>query len=294
MRRLLARAAVVCTLLLIAACSDSPAGPTPPPDTQPPPPPPPTNTAPVIESIAVQGTRWNEPPNFADLSESVDVTAVVRDQETTVEQFQYVWTATTGTFSGTGAHVSWQAPAAFATPASVTLTLEVVERYGTNLENRVNRTATLSLHDSVKEVGDMSRQFLLDFSDTNIKDASYIMRNFGGVGTCPQPNEVSDERAQVTNHYMNFRMLDYRVGTPTVSVNFGGSCPFRFKSGDACAVLPVYWHSFNMSENKPERVEGDDIIAAAYSKVDTRWWLCASDFDGRSLLAGSTRSFYIR
>jgi hypothetical protein len=295
MMRCCLRAVVFAALMLIAACGDTPMQPTPQPGVnQPPPPPPVNNTAPTIDSITVQGTRRNEPPNFADVSETVDVTAVVRDQETPVEQLQYVWTATAGTISGTGAKVSWQAPAAIQAPIAVTVTLEIVERYGTNQVNRATRSAPLSLHDSAKEVGDMSRKFLLDFSDTNIKDAAIIMQNFGNAATCPQPNEVTDERGQVTNHYQNYRMIEYRVGEPVTTVNFGGSCPFRSKRGDACALVPVYWHSVHVPTNRTERVQGTDVIAASYSPADNRWWLCASDFDGVSLLKSTTQSFYIR
>lgn len=241
----------------------------------------------------MQGTRPNQPPSFADVGETVDVTATVVDQETPVDQLQYVWTATAGEFSGSGARVRWQAPGDATTPSRVTLTLAVVERYGTNLEHRVTRTHDVALHHSRREVGDMARQFLLDFSNTDLKDASVIMRNFGGAGTCPDPREVEAERNDVIRHYSNFRMMDFRVGEASVSVNFGGTCPYRGKQGDACAVIPVYWDSLNVPENRRDRVEGDDIIAAAYSRADSRWWLCASDFDGRSLLRAG-ESFYIR
>src|SRR4051812_4325134 len=150
---------------------------------------PPSNDLPVIDSVVVQGTRAKEPASFADLGETVIVTATVKDAETAVDQLQYVWTATAGTFSGTGASVAWQAPAQApagvtgVTPSDVTITLTVTEKYGSPggpllFEHSASKTAAVSLHDSVKEVGTMARQFLLDFSDTNIKDADFIMRNF--------------------------------------------------------------------------------------------------------------------
>jgi hypothetical protein len=257
---------------------------------------PPPNNTPVIQGITIQGSRAMQPPNFADIGEAIDVAATVRDDETAVEQLQYVWSAPVGTFSGTGAKVSWHAPASIQAPNEVTIRLEVVEKYGQNqmFEHRASSTATLSLHDSVKEVGDMSRQFLLDFSDTNIKDTAYIMRNFAAPAQCPQPSEVLEERDQVTNHHTNFRMIDFRIGVPSVTVSFGGSCAITGKRGDACAVVPAFWHSMNLQTNRPERVDGDDILAAIYSTADSRWFLCASNYIGRSLLSRSTPSFYIR
>ena len=37
----------------------------------------------------------------------------------------------------------------------------------------------------------MARQFLLDFSDSSIRDVDYIMRNFGSATTCPDVGEVA-------------------------------------------------------------------------------------------------------
>ena len=119
----------------------------------------------------MQGTRVNEPPNFADLLEDVDVAATVTDVESQPSTFTYNWTAPVGTFIGTGATVKWRAPAAAATPLNVILTLEVVETYtsqGQSVQNKVTRTATVRLHNSVLEVTDISRQFLLDFSDSSL------------------------------------------------------------------------------------------------------------------------------
>ncbi len=93
-----ARYAPILAVTVIAlACGDSPNNPGP--INPPPPPPPVNNTAPVITSITVQGTRRNEPANFADVSEAVAVTAVVTDVETNVDLLQYNWTATLGSFS---------------------------------------------------------------------------------------------------------------------------------------------------------------------------------------------------
>ena len=275
----------------IIACGESGPGPSPMPP--PPPPPPPVNNVPVIESITVQGTRNRQPASFADLNETVNVVATVRDDETAVDQLTYNWSAPSGTFSGTGARVTWQAPADAATPAVVTLTLQVVERYGTGLEHRVSRTVDVALHNSVKDVGDMARRFLLEFSDTNNKSAADIMRDFGTAATCPQPREIDSERDDVTNHFTNFRMMDFRIGPASVTVNFGGSCPFRGKLGDACAVVPAYWDSVDLRNNQRGAVTGNDIIAAAYSRTDRRWWLCASDYDGIAV-SGAVMSFYLR
>jgi hypothetical protein len=243
----------------------------------------PPNSPPVIDGIAVKGSRVNEPVNFADVAETVQVTAAVRDAETSPSALQYQWSADAGTFSGAGAAVTWTAPASV--PAGpVTISLTVVESFGAGSnagQNKVSSTAPVSVHDSIKEVGDMSRQFLLDFSDTNITDAGYIMRNFSKA-RCPQPSEVDAERDDVVKNYTNFTMQSFRIGTPAVTVAFGGSCPVpgrAAKRGDACAIVPSFWDSILHVDNIRRAVDGNDIIAAAYSGDDKRWWLCASAYD---------------
>ena len=84
----------------------------------------------------------------------------------------------------------------------------------------------------------MARQFLLDFSDSSIRDVDYIMRNFepGCYGT-------ADERQQVQDNRADYRIVDSSVGPATTTVGFGGVCPFRSRPGDACARVPVMWDS---------------------------------------------------
>src|SRR5262245_47581841 len=97
---------------LAFACSGS-GNPYTPPTPNPPNPPnpnPPANNLPVIDSITFQGTRLKEPADFADVAETVPVVAKVHDDETAADQLEYQWTATAGTFSGSGANVTWTAP----------------------------------------------------------------------------------------------------------------------------------------------------------------------------------------
>lgn len=281
------------TLLLAAACNS----PTKPTVQNPPPPPPPPkvdNAPPVIGAFTVQGTRPNEPANFADVSEEVPVNAVVTDADSTgrVGDLEFFWTAGVGTFIGSGTSVVWKAPASIDAPTVVTLTLEVVETYsseGKNVENRVTSSTTVSLHDSVKEVGDMAVQFLRDFSDTGIKDASYVMRNFE-----PTCYGTADETADVAQHILNYTVTKWRVEAPATTIAFGGSCPFRapLRPGDACVQVRTFWAStanrnvYDIFGNlifKPgdtSTASGVDQVVAMYYKNQNRWRLCASDFNG--------------
>jgi hypothetical protein len=272
--------------LLAGACGETPIQPTPNPGTGGQNTTPPPNNAPVVESITIQGSKPNEPANFADVGEAVAVSVKVRDDETAVEQLQYTWTATSGSFSGTGANVTWTAPATLpGTPSStsgqtVTVTLTVVERYGPappQFEHRVTSTSTLSLHDSPNEVGQLSWQFLMDFSDSSIRDVDFIMRNFSRA-RCPRPSDVDAEFADVTRDRRELRRTSYTVTRVPATVNFRGTCPLGNSRGDACAVVPVVWADIFLPTNTPGFTRGNDVMAAAYSPEDGRWWLCASTY----------------
>jgi hypothetical protein len=270
--------------LIVAACGSSPLVPTPPgggggggPVTPPP------NNLPVIDSIAIQGTRSKEPANFADLGEGVLVTAKVHDDETAADQLEYQWSATVGTFTGTGASVVWVAPASATTPADVTITLKVVEKYGfpgvpPAFSHDVSGTAALSLHDSVAEVGGMARQFLLDFSDSSIRDVPRIMRNFDmSCGSAAQ-----DEFDQVANNRQVFNIFRWNIGPASVTIPFGNAfCPIpghRIQRGDACAAVPSHWESTVLSDRSVQIVDGIDFVSAYYHQDSKTWKLCDSQF----------------
>ena len=279
-QRMLAGAMAGAAALLIVACGGTPTTPSAGGNnggmnTQPPP-----NNPPVIDSISIQGTRSKEPANFADAGEAIAVTAKVHDDETPVDQLQYVWTAPVGTFSGSGATVTWTAPSAVAAPSDVVLTLEVIEKYGfpggpLQFEHDVSGTSTLSLHNSTTEVGDMARQFLLDFSDSTITDVAFVMRNFqpGCYGTQPETEQVTDNRAK-------YFITDWSVGVANVIEGFSSVGPVFGQHGDAFAGVPVHWHSRVLAGGPDESNSGTDWVAAFYYPDQKRWRLCDSRYDG--------------
>jgi len=252
---------------------------------------PPQNNPPVINAIAIQGLRPGQPSGFADVSESISVTASVQDDETAIDQLQYTWSAPAGTFTGTGKSVTWQAPATAATPVDVPITLVVTERYGNSsgstFEHTVTKIATVSLHNSTREVGDMARQFLVEFSDSNIKDVTSVMRNFSDAtpachsGKVAETNDVSDNR-------VNYHIDQFSVGQASVTTRFGGICPNRNRRGDACALVDVDWRSTRLTDDPAtgakkgdkEHVAGVDQVTAIYIPDQKKWGLCESDFIG--------------
>ncbi|MGE5815498.1 MAG: IPT/TIG domain-containing protein, partial [Acidobacteriota bacterium] len=163
------------------------------------------NAPPVISSLSAKGTKPQEPAQFADVGETINVSAAVTDAETPVPQLTFAWTATVsgsepvGSFSGSGTNVTWTAPAAFSgTPTTVKVTLKITERYQTTddvglpitRENVVEKSTDLRLHNSAKEVSDLASAFLLAFSQQ--KPVDEIMKDF--TTSC---SDAASERADV-------------------------------------------------------------------------------------------------
>ena len=242
-----------------------------------------SNPPPTIKSMSAKGRKANKPAGFADLGETIDVTAIVEDAETALNKLTYQWTASIGTVTGTGPVVTWQAPAAGTTPTDVTITLTVVETYKAadasglpvDKENKVSSTAKIALHNSVKEIGDMTSDFLVNFSHSDI-GVDQVLRDFSTSCT-----GYASERADVIANRTNFTITAYSVLAPSVTINFGGTCPFRSRPGDACTATAVQWTSKNKSTGVVGTTKGTDYVTGVFDRG--RWWLCDSDYDGTSV-----------
>lgn len=233
------------------------------------------STPPTITALSARGSKTNEPANFADVGEAITVTATVQDTDTPLAQLTYEWSAPSGTFSGTGASVTWTAPASART---VTLTLTVSD--GT----RVSRTVDVSVHDSTKEVGDLAVLFLNDFSDSN-KSPDFVMRNFSTGSRCAA--ERAAEFQDVVENRVRYQILSSNIGAASVKVDFASKpCTYTPVNGDACAAVPARWQSRCLVTNE-ECIAGQegpsagiDHVTAVYEQDG--WKLCASRFQGQS------------
>jgi hypothetical protein len=239
------------------------------------------NPPPVISSLVVQSTRTNAPSNFADVGEEVVATATVQDAQTPVSQLVFEWSADGGTFTGTGPSVRWRAPTGAATPAQLKVTVKVTEPVD-GASQSVSSAVTVRVHDSIKEIADLSVQFLLDFSQQKLSPEN-VVRNF--YAGCPGRES---ELADVKNNQTYYTINSYTIGTPTsATINFGGTCPFRNKTGvDGCVQTPVEWHATYKPTGLTETSKGTDQTTAVYR--ESRWWLCDSDFDGTTTRPFST------
>jgi len=246
-----------------------------------------TNQPPSIGGITSRSTRAKAPSAFADLDDTLTVTATVSDAETPADQLRYEWTADAGAFSGTGREVTWRAPAQATTPAEVRLNLVVVETYQTvnaqglpvTAEHRVPGAFTVRLHASAKEVRDMAVEFLVDFSQQRLSPEQ-VVRNF--TDTC---RGKASELEDVRRNQQEFTITSYNIEpNPPVEVAFGSYCRDRDRFGDACAYIPVRWESTRKSDGRHVVSFGTDQVNAVYE--NNRWRLCDSDFLGTTTVNG--------
>jgi hypothetical protein len=245
------------------ACGGPPAGPTPPP----PPPPPPVvvNTAPVIRSIRVAASR-------VEVDQDVDVTAEVEDAETNPDQLTYEWTATAGTFTGSGRSVTWRLPkGATETPVNVTVSLVVVERYTEvanslvlTRENRVTQSAApFRAHDSDAELRQISIEFLVYlFGNSSVTPPACL------VDFSDSCQGKQAELQDIENNRRTFVILSAHATVASVSI-----------SGDrmsADVIAPCTFRDREIATGREATSTGDCYLTAVYERE--RWWLCSSSF----------------
>jgi hypothetical protein len=270
----------------MAACGGPSSGPSPvtqqPPSPGPPSAGPSANLAPVIEGVTVDAAR-------AEVDTDVTLTAVVKDEDTPLDQLTFQWKADAGTFGGEGASVKWRAPKG-QTPADYEIALTVTETYGTPDASGVRpqnvsaaKSPVIRVHNSPKELGDMSLQFLSDFANSSIP-ASVCVRDF--TDSC---KGKADERADIEWNRAHLDILSSSLALRAVSVNASGitanitvSCTFTSKirvcdPGDKLCVV-----------GEVGTARGDCLLTGKYEQK--RWWLCDSHFLGR--LTGSMRLFF--
>jgi hypothetical protein len=257
-----------------------------------------SNRPPVISSFRSVGSRNNQPSGFADIDETVQITATVTDAETPVSSLTYEWTAP-GALTPAGATVSWKIPSSFAsgTPSTVMIGLNVIEKFTEGAVQHTQATAgsfAMRVHDSQKEVMDAGEDFLTLFSNSSYT-TSQVLHNFsttcdGGAGRANEAVDVDRNRRDYTQDFNAFR-INRR---PPVTFNFRGSCVLPDgrvqRNIDACSSYTVHWEVTKKAGGGREITDGVDYVSAVLE--NDRWLLCHSDFIGtsRNALTGEIRA----
>lgn len=272
-------ACVIACCAVVYACGGSPTNPGPPP-----PPPPPPNQAPVVESISSDVSRL-------EVGTEVIFTATVRDAETPISQLLFEWAADAGTFSGAGASISWRPPDNATTPADFVIRLTVREPYGTappggeRPEHRVTANSNpVRVHNSPKELGDMTMRFLGDFANSSVSPDTCV-REFSD--SCPEKaverKEIEGNRRDYQILSSSLRLREVTVSSDRMHAQIRANCAFTSR---VLACVPDTSVP-NCSVGATERVDGDCLLTAIYER--DRWWLCDSKFQG--MLVPAMRGF---
>ena len=258
--RCLVRGALIAAAIGAAACKGA---------TQPAPPIV-NNTAPTIESIAMAGPR-------AEADRPIQVTAVVRDLESTLDRLTFTWSATpqTGAFGGTTtlagnqATNTWRPPTGQPTPDLYTVTLTVTESFtsgGQPRANVVSSSTTVRYNDSPAEVLFLARDFLVSkFGNFNVGPAEAVS-NFSDscAGKAEELEDVQDNRAEVrilSALFLNpVATFDNTMTRGTVE----GQCRFE--------DIP----NSGPNAGKRQFVSGTCRLTTVYENF--RWFLCDSNF----------------
>jgi hypothetical protein len=248
------------------------------------------NPAPVIAAIRSTGPLPGQPSGFADLGQTLTISATVLDAESSADSLEYEWSGP-GAFEGGGATIRWRAPDRLpSTPATIALKLVVIERYrfGRLAEgNRVEKTLAVRVHNSQQEILDMGEDFLTLFSRSEIS-TEQVLHNFSP--TCDGGRGRRDEAADTMNARLKYRQdfNRFRIARlPPVRFNFDGVClafGTRIRPADACSLFNVHWEFTYLVDEDTHKAgergvtDGTDHVTAVLEDGD--WKLCHSDFNG--------------
>ena len=233
------------------------------------------NTAPIIDSLTMASAR-------AEADRPIQVTAVVRDAESTIDKLTYTWSASpqAGSFGGTMSFIgnqvinTWWPPKGETTPDVYTITLTVSEAYtsaGQAKQNVVPSSTTVHYNDSLKEMTDLAYDFLVyKFGNFNVSPAEAVS-NFSN--SCPGK---AAEMHQIENNRRDYHILSASFPAPVASTNSSlttgkveGPCTFEDIPGPG-----------QDNEGRREFVHGTCLLTTVYESETFRWRLCDSFFNG--------------
>src|SRR5262245_9923497 len=205
------------------------------------------------------------------------------------ERLEYDWSATAGTFTGSGPTVRWHAPGA-ALPDVQLLTLNVIDRYTLVGDGRPRplidgATARLTVHvnDSPIELNKLAFTFIYDFVHPE-RSAAYCVRNFSDNcgGKADEFGDIVRNRAQfiVNPAASTFTFRSMSFNTP-------GNVPDQATA--ATVRLNCRFVSVRRETGLTEVADGVCRLTNVYENY--HWRLCESLFDAVAPPAASAFIF---
>jgi len=225
-------------------------------------------TPPVIRSIAVPTTR-------VEAGVTVEISAVVEDAETALDQLAYQWTASAGVISGTGLNATWQMPKGITAGMDVTVRLTVTETYQIRVNQQlvtrqhvVTSTSTpFRVHDSEAETKELARKFLVDLFGNSSVPAEACMVDFAEA-CAGLPEGRDEEYLQIVRHREQVIVYSATVLAQR----------FERPSLDAGSVHTAMLYDDQIIGQPPKPPTcGDFEVSVVY--LGGRWWICQSFFN---------------
>lgn len=223
---------------------------------------------PVIQSITVPTTR-------REAGTDIQVTAAIEDRDPPeVSQLVYQWSTNVGTISGSGPTAIVRIAPGILKGVDVVVSLTVIKRFtgkGTGQsvlqEFRVSgQSASFRVHDSVAELKELSRKFLIDLFGNSAISPQACLVDFSENGPCKQGK--ADELQDLINHRKDYLVLDKLLISQTVV----------FTGTDTALVNNHAWFKDQkIATGVIGTTEGNFPLTAVYETA--RWWLCSSGFD---------------
>ena len=234
-----------------------------------------TGTTPVIQTLFRDVDR-------TEVGGQIDVAAVVSN----APGVRFEWSATAGTFNGSGPAVRWTAPAV-AVPNHHVIRVDVVDRYtlighGRPLAVNARADASMPVHvnDSPQEVTKLAFTFINDFVHSE-RTAEYCVRNFSD-----RCRGKAEEFGDVQRNRNDF-VIDVAASTFTFrSLTFNTPANSPTQATAATVRLNCRFVSVRKATSLTEVAEGICRMTGVYE--DYRWRLCESLFDAP---ASSTSNF---
>lgn len=233
------------------------------------------NTAPTIESLVTASPR-------AEADVPIQVTAVVKDTESTLDKLTYTWSASPqpGTFGGTPSFIgnqvinTWRPRNGEKSPDLYTITLTVSESYtsaGQARQNIVSAATTVHYNDSLKEMTDLAYDFLVyKFGNFDIGPAEAVS-NFSDScdGKAAEFDDVKDNRAEV-------RIISALFPSPVATFNNDDLTKGTVEGPCRFEDIP----NSGPYAGRHEFVSGTCLLTTVYESANFRWRLCESFFNG--------------
>jgi hypothetical protein len=170
--------------------------------------------------------------------------------------------------------------------------LTVTETYGTadasgvRPKNVVTATSTASVrvHNSPREVGELSLGFLRDFATSAIP-ADVAVRDFSDScrGKSAERDDISDNRRYYEIVGSSLNLVNVSIAGGRTAGNSRVACAFT------SIVKACQPGRAGCRVGATERVAGDCVLSTVYEQ--RRWWLCTSGFENGVDLPAS-RAFF--